>query len=369
MRLYSVDWAHEEQKLAVYDGKKGTKTIPKLRAGDVIVAENIPAKLARKVWDMGAKILRCRPNDVSSFRDAEGWGKTDELDAILIWRLYESYPGLFREMNPPPPLTSLYATFKEIQKTRISMGNRLFAKEEATMDDLVGAMEAIERKALRAIEDELDAYPVWTEWMTKIRGVGPSIAGGVIGIIANVGISRFDTPSALWAYSGLSVEEDGRAPRREKGKASSYNPKLKTLLLGVLADSFVKQRTPVYRDIYDQEKARQLARPHPAGELAEKFNGRGKKYRDTDLNLWPCHAEKRARRKAAKVFLLHSWMVWRALEGLPLRAPWVLEKGGHTTFIEPPECPPRALLSIRETLLLQHPQQVQHPQHELVGVA
>ena len=93
-----------------------------------------------------------------------------------------------------------------------------------------------------------------------------------------------------------------------------------------IGDSFIKQRTPVYRDIYDTEKARQIEK-HLNGEC-ERCNKLGRKDK-------PGHPDAMARRKAVKIFLSHYWLEYRKLEGLPISKPWVIAHGGHVDLIKP----------------------------------
>jgi len=64
------------------------------------------------------------------------------------------------------------------------------------------------------------------------------------------------------------------------------------------------------------------------------------KHKDDRRIKFPLHAERRARRKAGKIFLHHLWKAWRTLEGLPVPQPWVLEHGGHSKEILPPTAYP-----------------------------
>jgi len=49
------------------------------------------------------------------------------------------------------------------------------------------------------------------------------------------------------------------------------------------------------------------------------------------------HIDAMARRKAVKLFLSHLWVKWRGIEGLPVTDPYVIEKLGHKTKIDPIE--------------------------------
>jgi len=125
-------------------------------------------------------------------------------------------------------------------------------------------------------------------------------------------------PKADW------VLKEGVRDRLIEGWHSPWNATLKSELF-VIADNFIKQRTPVYRQHYDRCKAKDK-QDHPE---RIKVNGRWM-YNDGHL-----HA--RARRKVIKLFLQHIYVTWREYEGLPISEPWILREGtGHTNYIEPP---------------------------------
>ncbi|MEM0202115.1 MAG: hypothetical protein QXR73_02970 [Candidatus Micrarchaeaceae archaeon] len=126
-------------------------------------------------------------------------------------------------------------------------------------------------------------------------------------------------PSSFWAYAGLDVvnEQDGdgnitssHARKRQHGVQSNWNTKVKTLLWKV-SDSFIKQRTPIYRIVYDRVKEREMER-----------------LKDTEKG-WKGHADARARRAMEKRFLADFWEHYRKSLGLPVSDPYVLEKLGH----------------------------------------
>lgn len=228
--------------------------------------------------------------------------------------------------------------------------------------------------------------PVW-HWGTSIKGLG---AGGLLAqLLAQIDdISNFRTISKLWRFAGWAVypywvkdgevmaPEDGWQCRKpKKGEWALYGrlcapdapgavpaddydsvrhwvvpmPKpgweLKLIIDRPLADwvlpfnrqlksvcwqivdQFIKQQTPIYVDLYYEEK-RRLRKLHPE---RVKVNGR------TMFN--DGHIDNRARRKIAKVFLQHLWLVWRSYEGLEISKPWVQEHGGHTNIVPPPNFP------------------------------
>jgi hypothetical protein len=174
---------------------------------------------------------------------------------------------------------------------------------------------------------ELDKEPLWTQWMVDVRGLGPKMAGV---ILSEIDITACDSISALWKYCGLDVvlntetgEGEGRSRKSHhlvdkqytdklgnevKTKGISFNPTLKTKMVGVLGGSFIKQGGK-YRDIYDGYKNRLVNHP----KHAEKTPG---------------HRHAMANRYMVKMFLQDLWLEWRRIEGLPIREPYAVEKLG-----------------------------------------
>jgi hypothetical protein len=158
----------------------------------------------------------------------------------------------------------------------------------------------------------LDGVPIWTQYLSKQKGIGRAMAGV---IISELDPAKAERPSDFWAYAGLDVAPDGRgrSKRKEhliertyrdaKGKEQTrlsvtYNPFLKTKLIGVLGPSFLRSRSP-WREVYDGYKHRLEHRP--------------------DTAEWtPGHRHAAAIRYMVKMFLLNLHLRWRELEGLPV---------------------------------------------------
>jgi len=160
---------------------------------------------------------------------------------------------------------------------------------------------------------EVKNEELWKQYLSKINGIGPILAAGLIGYIED--IERFETVSKLWAYAGLHVV-GGKAPRRRRGQKINWNPKLRVLCWKI-GESFVKMRGGGgYRDLYEKHREQYETRE----DL--KKEPKGRRYA-------------MAKRKTVKLFLSHLWEVWRRLEGLPIRRTYVEEKLGHKDIIEP----------------------------------
>lgn len=161
--------------------------------------------------------------------------------------------------------------------------------------------------------------PIWN-WVTAIRGLGEgSLAAQLLAQIDDIG--KFSTISKLWRFAGLAVI-DGKAEHNVPGEKSHFNKRLRSICW-LISEQFIRQQTPVYVDIYYEEKERQR-KLHP-----EKIKVNGKwKYNDG-------HLHNRAKRKAVKIFLSHLWLAWRESEGLPTSKPYAEAVLGHTNIIEP----------------------------------
>jgi hypothetical protein len=177
--------------------------------------------------------------------------------------------------------------------------------------------------------------PVW-DWVTGIKGIGDHLAAKVLAQIDYAG--DYATISKLWRFSGLAVIE-GKAEGKD---STAYNRKLKATLIGEqgVACQFVLHRTFPYRDVYDEYKAEQRKK-YPdvmckncgcTWDECQHKKTHKRMYNDGHLDM-------RAKRKIAKLFLSHLWLVWRELEGLPVTKPYVHQVMGHTGMIPPPNWP------------------------------
>lgn len=181
-----------------------------------------------------------------------------------------------------------------------------------------------EQEQFKRLGDLVSEVPIWTHFLEGVRGVGPAMAGI---IISEIDIHKAEYPSSLWAYAGLDVVQvtdestgeirgEGRSRRAAHlidleytdkdgnlatRKSITYNPWLKTKLMGVLGTLFVKQpadKSP-YRTYYDNYKFRLENSP----KWAERSKG---------------HRHQAAIRYAVKRFLVDLYRVWRELENLPV---------------------------------------------------
>jgi len=196
----------------------------------------------------------------------------------------------------------------------------------ATVGKVADSMEAVLEKPIR---QELKGLSIH-EWMSGIKGIGPRISASVIALVDP--IEGFDTISKLWAYAGSDVV-NGVGTNKNSMNGRKYNWELKCLVCEKIPAQFIKQGK-FYRELYDRVKTGYKER-HPEAIESGALTKAGK----PRMKYTPIHIERMTRRKVGKIFIAHVWLKWREAEGLPCRGPWVLEHGGHTTMIDPPESP------------------------------
>jgi len=219
--------------------------------------------------------------------------------------------------------------FYDLQKLRVAAGNRRVSEtvqlEKRSIDYLEvrsDLFKTMERKSLSEIRRLLKHHAIWP-WLEAQKGCGPTMAGV---ICSTIDIRRAGTPSALWAFAGLHVDNaTGRAVKRKRGEKLNHNPFLKAKLVKVLADCMIKSKSPWTEHYYAYKTRKKNERV----DKCMACDGRGK-YKDgkTCQNCggtggpapWgssDAHRDMAARRYMIKMFLLALWKEWREIEGLP----------------------------------------------------
>lgn len=185
------------------------------------------------------------------------------------------------------------------------------------------SLEMEESTMVRQLSQALKDFPIFTEFLQGVKGCGPLMSGV---IISEIDIYKAKYPSSIHMYSGLDVAPDGagRSRRKEHLVESKYlnsegmemtkigisfNPFLKTKLIGVLGSSFLKSRSP-YAEIYYNYKHR--LENH--AKHREKSKG---------------HIHNMSIRYAVKRFLIDLHIKWRELEGLEVSQPYEVAKLGY----------------------------------------
>ena len=210
-----------------------------------------------------------------------------------------------------------------------------------------------EKDSFKLLEHELDSVPIYTDYLKPIRGIGPAMAGV---IVSEIDIHKSEYSSSIHKYAGLDVvilfkcpnctkyahpeDSDMICPKCEAGvlelvgegrskkehhlieveyvdkngktatrKSITFNPFLKTKLIGVLGPSFLRAGDNKYSKIYKDYKFRL--------QNMEKHKGKSK-----------LHIHNMSVRYMVKFFLIDLYAEWRAKEGLPVTAPYHERKLG-----------------------------------------
>lgn len=199
-----------------------------------------------------------------------------------------------------------------------------------------------EKLHFRRLEKVLKHFPIWSEWLLGVKGVGLAMAGV---IISEIDISKARYPSSLWKYAGLDVAEDG-AGRSRRGehlvdaeyedrdgktktrKSVTFNPFLKTKLTGVLASSFLRAGDNPYAQIYNDYKHR--LESHPKYGIANDDARKAEFKTEKKQKYAPKgHRHNMAMRYMMKIFLVDLYNHWRPIEGLSVAPTYEEAKLGH----------------------------------------
>lgn len=338
--IISIDWSFKKP-LSLFNGIENTEIniernetvnkIIKLYGKDIIVVtENIPHQLKRNLLEENIKVFTIHPNLVKNYKNENNIENQDDdnVSSRCIYQLYENSPEFFHEAHIDPKqesLRNIVKSFKDIQGVRIKIEQRNQIKSKFIDNDVIDIsnIEKDEAKIKKQMEEHLKLFPVYNNFISKIKGVGPIIASQ---LLAHIDIKKAHNTSALIKYCGLGVT-DGKADSKHAGKTLNYNPELKTICLGHLGESLIKQNDAKYRMIYDNTKKKYIERYGDAAITPAKA---GDKKAD-NWNKMRVHLT--ARRVMVKQFLSDLWSQWRKSEGLEISYPYALSVLGHTTYI------------------------------------
>jgi preprotein translocase subunit YajC len=218
------------------------------------------------------------------------------------------------------------------------------------------------------INEFLNHFPIWHQYMSHVTAFGPAMAGI---LITYVDINKCPYVSNLYKFLGLDVvlydydnkelvpnilEADnrgilGEARSRKKHhlidrkyedkdgktkmkKSITYSKFAHDKLLGVLSGNLIRQNSH-YREIYHNYKNRISNEPHRQNEIP-KLDGKGNtlcyqsdnKKAKVKKGDWimvaefpPARLTNMARRYMVKQFIKNLWITWRQIEGLEVNDP------------------------------------------------
>ncbi|HEW91877.1 MAG TPA: hypothetical protein ENF81_04975 [Thermotogaceae bacterium] len=207
-------------------------------------------------------------------------------------------------------LFEIVRMFILVQKQRVAFNNRARTLEfdNPVIEQLAEFFQTTEESLEKSIKREIKHEPIYKEFFSKVKGIGPILAAKIMYYIRDIG--RFPNVAKLWRYAGLAVI-NGKAETLQRGQKISYRPEFKATMY-VVGSSMLKARSK-YVEIY---------------YAAKDYYARNRDWGKQHIHL-------AAMRKMEKLFLAHLWEVWRQLEGYPIRMPYAVEYLGHTTILTP----------------------------------
>ena len=302
-------------------------------------------------------------------------------------------------------LRHLCRSYDRVTKVIVSTKNELgsmnptLSKEEKELyfkrdsllngDSRTQGLVQIQGKLSRQMGKYIEYWPIWSEWMKKIDGVGPFVGGNLIlkyyykfvpicskcdtdlinedktflcpscntkskgeGLL-QLRIERRDFPNVS---SWISFNGERTTPHcakcrtrlKENEKTNTFrclNEKCrkefpiddlsKIVMLkpkkikGVQSNWSSKNRCVSYL------LGEQLMRQNNDHLYKQFFIGKRDKLIRTHSHCRPFYIRDMARHQTSKMFLSHFWHVARELEGLSTCGPWIIDHGNHTKIILP----------------------------------
>lgn len=214
---------------------------------------------------------------------------------------------------------------------------KILTKTDYSMVKAYNLLLESEESYKKVLEANIKDHPVFTGFLSQVKGCGPMMSAN---ILAYLDPYKARHASSFRKYAGLDVaatkDKDGNPVLDSEGnmvthgrkmgdteeyeyidkngnkaikKGLTYNPKLKSKLIGVLASGMIKAKDPVYTKIYYDYKLR--LENHP-------------KHREKSA----AHRNNMALRYMIQKFLSNLWVYWRTLEGLEVTQPYEVDKLG-----------------------------------------
>lgn len=357
MTIYAIDWSHKEEKRAFHSDKGSCKE-PKFLNGDIVATENMPHYKIVELHNKGCIIYRCGTHLTKKIRDRDSIEKTDKNDAKIIYEEFIIFNTkrqsldkneTFRKFNYQPSLEQLgylNKTVKDFIEVRRKMKQRFKSdpniinvelpetitnesgeKVSKTYGGKLKDLEKEIRKYERFIEKKLSDFPIYSQYLKNVDGIGSSTAADIICSIRD--ITRFATLGKLNAYVGLDVR-GGKAPRKALGKTANWNHSLKSVLLHNYVTSGVIKQTKciINKEEISEAKAFNKLNKDNKKDIPTMIKGKPKqrlkyeeikkyeqsKNEDRETPINGMQLELRVKRKVAKLFLKDLYNKWKAIE-------------------------------------------------------
>ena len=318
MTIYGIDWSHKEDKTAVFHSDGLLKKEPDYQEGDIVATENMPHHKRVALYYQGVTIYTCNTDLTKKIREQDDIEKTDDNDCEIIydqfmaWNVEQSdetfrkfiYEMRLEVLNYDTKTHDEAVERRKKGRQRTSLDPGLAAQRATELKEDTNYVKRIETR----IKHDLKEFPIYTEYLKDIRGVGVASAGKLISIIKN--IDRFPTVSKMWAYFGLDVR-NGKAPKKQRGKPANWSQRGRSLILQHIVTNGFKMTGAAtstrseseWRLIYEQYKILEL----------EKNEERPEEGPEDKRKISNGHMDNRAVRRTGKEFMRRLYNAWKLL--------------------------------------------------------
>jgi len=211
-----------------------------------------------------------------------------------------------------------------------------------TYVDLLDAEERMNK----ILAKEVEKHPMWDAFFKGVDGCGPLMAAVCL---AYFDIDKARHVSSFWKYAGLDTVEvfdengishrEGRSMRHtevteytdkdgnvKQKRGITYNPELKTKLVGVLGSCMLKVGVRTLKDadgkpVLDVNGKEQKVYNTKYAKIYADYRNRLDNRNDSD-KLSDLRKFKMANRYMVKQFIRDLWVTWRAMAGYEVSAPY-----------------------------------------------
>lgn len=246
---------------------------------------------------------------------------------VELRRLVREHAALTRRAVAIENMVSPRTARQDIPARGLEKGDEIpcDVPEDARVDAMLlaeGFRKRAEKLESRMLK-QLKQIPIYRLFLANVWGVGPIVAAY---LVAEIDITKALKPSSLRMFCGLAVV-DGALVRRTKGIKLPYNGELRTRLFQLFAAMWRNaggeevRVDAKYIRIWRDYKNRMANSPRVEGGKIAKVGGK-----TPQVVSAKGFVHSTGWHKAADVFITDLYMVWRAIEGLPVWCPYVAAK-------------------------------------------
>lgn len=312
---------------------------------------------------------------------------TDQNEIAFLKFLCRSYDGVNRTIVATKNrLQAMAPDMTEEQVKRYWMVAGMIENKAGTSIRYQG-LQNIKDEISRRIKKELVLWPIWTQWMSKIPGIGANIGGNLIllyyyrfqpcckdcqtilekvdgtfycptcdksvkgegSLVFNIEFRDFPRISSWWHFMGRHNLAHCPACRKRLGDDDACPNKDCQNFRKIIADpiylipkhqaGMVSDWSPVGRQIGYQiadQFNRKRAEDHPYKRYLLERKARHEKKNETREKPWSKgYIHNAGKNETIKLFLSHFWQVARTLDGKPLTEPYIVAKNPVHNIIPP----------------------------------